>query len=43
MKAPFIALANGKELIIYMKEKEKYIQFKGLPEYKVLLESMDDR
>ena len=43
VQAPFIALANGKEVITYVKKGEKYIQYKGLPMYKVLLENVGDR
>ena len=41
VNAPFIALANGKEVITLIKEGSEYRKVKGLPDYKVLLGGCD--
>ncbi|MCH9624787.1 MAG: hypothetical protein S4CHLAM27_12240 [Chlamydiia bacterium] len=40
VQAPFLALANGKEVFTLIKDGSGYRQQKGLPEYKFLLESV---
>lgn len=40
VQAPFIALANGKEMFTLIKEGNGYRIQKGLPDYKFLLESV---
>ena len=42
VKAPFIALANGKEVKTLVKSGNGYIEVKGLPAYRVLLEALDE-
>ncbi|MCH9620959.1 MAG: hypothetical protein S4CHLAM20_03690 [Chlamydiia bacterium] len=37
VQAPFIALANGDEVKTLVKEKDRYIEYQGLPTYEVLL------
>jgi hypothetical protein len=42
IKAPFIALANGKEVKTLVKSGNRYMEKKGLPDYKILLEALDE-
>jgi len=42
IKAPFIALANQKEVKTLVKSGSGYMEKKGLPDYKVLLEALDE-
>ena len=43
VQAPFIALANDKEVVTLIKDGDKYHHFKGLPEYTFLLKHVKDR
>lgn len=38
VQAPFIALANHKQIITYMKQESSYKKFIGLPKYSFLLD-----
>ena len=41
VQTPFLALCNGEELLTLIKEGNGYTIQKGLPEYSLLLESME--
>lgn len=41
VNAPFLALANGKEIITLIKEGSAYRKVSGLPPFKMLLEGYD--
>ncbi len=42
VKAPFLALANGKEVKTLVKSGNEYTEIKGLPVYQVLLEALNE-